>query len=80
MAEEEDAEKQAIESVMGFSGFGKCTAVVTFHAGGLLVGKKSAMQFDVDKVFAETRRSAQEYTQRVASQSVSYKTTQFSCS
>ncbi|CAI8014425.1 WD repeat-containing protein 70 [Geodia barretti] len=50
MAEEDDAEKQTIESVMGFSGF----------------GKKAAMHFDVEKMFAETRRSAQEYTQSVA--------------
>ena len=31
------------------------------------VGKKSAMKFDVEKMFEETRRSAREYTQQVAS-------------
>ena len=31
------------------------------------IGKKAAMKFDVEKMFEETRRSAREYTQNVAS-------------
>ena len=69
MAEEEDEEKRTIESVMGFSGFGKTARGTICDFTDLsTAGKKAAMQFDVEKMFAETRRSAQEYTQSVASE------------
>ena len=72
MAEEEDKEKETIESIMGFTGFGKdgvhrCMQRTNFFLYSR-AGKKTAMKFDVEKMFAETRRSAREYTQNVASE------------
>ena len=44
------SEDGELQKVMGFSGFG---------------GRKTAMKFDLEKMFEETRRTAREYSQQV---------------
>jgi hypothetical protein len=44
------SEDSDLQKVMGFSGFG---------------GRKTAMKFDLEKMFEETRRTAREYSQQV---------------
>lgn len=56
-----------IQSVMGFSGFGECACVCLcvdeqFSTPG--GGKKTAMKFDIEKMFEETRRAAREYSEQ----------------
>ena len=44
------SEDGELQKIMGFSGFG---------------GRKTAMKFDLEKMFEETRRTAREYSQQV---------------
>ena len=44
------SEDSELQKMMGFSGFG---------------GRKTAMKFDLEKMFEETRRTAREYSQQV---------------
>ena len=64
-----------IQRVMGFSGFGgKCCYVQICQQVRLIMilgssarhlGHKTAMKFDLEKMFEETRRTAREYSEQI---------------
>ena len=64
-------ETSDLEAVMGFSGFGKpCMGIPDpfpllncfVHSGS---GRKSAMKFDLEILFEESKRTAKAYSQQV---------------
>ena len=64
------SEDNDIQALMGFSGFGEVLDILIFFLESLFCalqsGKKTAMKFDLEKLFEETKRTAKAYSQTIA--------------